>query len=192
MLNANLPTELYILALIIIAVISAALIVAIFYILKNKNIKLKDIEIIEDSKKELYQTQGKNTLDNQTSNAHNLLKKIWLDIYNIGRTKFNITDSSELFLLEDIAHIIEGKMNYEVKNDLTRNHILEKGDLELAKYSDAKASGYYCSLRANLFSYNNQLPKYNLPEIMNDISLDDFRRLFSEIYFNARKIAGSK
>lgn len=188
--QAQLPPEFYICALLIIGIIAAALVVAIFYILKNKNIKLKDIEIIEDSKKELYQTQGKNTLDNQTSNAHNLLKKVWLDIYDIGRKKFNITDPTELFLLEDIAHLIEGKLNYEVKNDLTRNHITEKGDLDLNKYSDAKASGYYNSVKANLFSYNSQLPKYDLPELMEEISLDDYKRLFSEIYFNARKIAG--
>lgn len=188
---AGLPPEFYICALLIIAIIAAALVVALFYIIKNKDIKLKDIEIVEKSKKELYQTEGKNMLDNQTSNAHHLLKKVWLDIYDIGRKKFSITDPPELFILEDIAHLIEGKLNYEIKNDLTRNHITEKGDLELAKYAEAKASGYYRSIRANLFSYNSQLPKYDLPEIMDEISIDDYKRLFSEIYFNARKIAGS-
>lgn len=187
----HLPPEFYICALLIVALIAGALVVAIFYILKNKDIKLRDIEIVEKSKRELYQTEGKNTLDNQTSNAHNLLKKVWLEIYDIGRKKFKITDVTELFLLEDIAHLIEGKLNYEVKNDLTRNHITEKDDLELSKYSDAKASGYYSAVQANLFSYNSQLPKYDLPQIMDSISIDDYKRLFSEIYFNARKIAGS-
>lgn len=119
-----------------------------------------------------------------------MLKKIWIDIYEIGREKFNITDLTELFLLEDIAHLIEGKLNYEVKNDLTRNHITEKNDIELQKYSDAKAVGYYRSVKANLYLYNVQLPKYYLPKILDYISLEDYKSLFTELYFNARKIAG--
>lgn len=186
----RLPPGFLIVALVIVTVFLAALILIAFWIVKNRDVKLKDIEIVTKSQQELFRTEGKNTLDNQSSNAHNLLKKIWIDIYDTGRRKFNITDASELFLLEDIAHLIEGKLNYEVKNDLTRNHITEKGDLELTKYSDAKAVGYYRAVRANLFSYNIQLPRYDLPEILDDISIDDYKRIFSEIYFSARKIAG--
>ena len=142
------------------------------------------------TQKELHQTEGKNLLDNQTSNAHNLLKKIWINLYEVGRKKFCITDQTELFILEDISKLIEGKLNYEVKNDLTRNHITEKDDTELSRYSEAKAVGYYHSVKASLFTYNIQLPKYDLPLILNDISVEDYKNLFSEIYFNARKIAG--
>ena len=177
-------------ALIVLTFLICAVISLVFYIVKNKDIKVKNLEIITKTQKELYQTEGKNTLDNQTSTAHNLLKKIWIDLYETGRSKFNITDPNELFLLEDIAHLIEGKLNYEVKNDLTRNHITEKDDLELQKYSDAKAVGYYRSVKANLYSYNVQLPRYDLPEILNEISIESYKMLFSELYFNARKIAG--
>ena len=163
-----------------------------FWIVKNRDVKLKDIEIVTKSQRELYRTEGKNTLDNQTSNAHNLLKKIWIDIFDTGRTKFNITDQIELFVLEDIAHLIEGKLNYEVKNDLTRNHITEKSDMELTLYSDAKATGYYRSVKASLYTYNVQLPKYDLPQILDSISIDEYKKLFNELYFNARKIAGEK
>lgn len=183
------PTFLMGLFFIFLFLIISVMII-LFWIIKNRDIRLKDIEIVNKSQRELYQTEGKNTLDNQTSNAHNLLKKIWIDIYDIGRKKFCISEVYELFILEDIAHLIEGKLNYEVKNDLTRNHITEKGDLELTKYSDAKATGYYRSVKANLYTYNVQLPKYDLPEIMNEIPLDEYKRLFNELYFNARKIAG--
>ena len=162
----------------------------IYRLAMTKDIRLKNIELTEKAKKELYHTEGKNMLDNQTSNAHNLLKKVWIDIFETGKRIFNITDRQELFLLEDISRLIEGKLNYEVKNDLTRNHITEKGDLELQKYSDAKAVGYYHAVKANLYTYNMQLPNYNLPDIMNNITLDDYKRVFSAIYFNARKIAG--
>ena len=113
-----------------------------------------------------------------------------MDIFETGRRIFNITNQMELFLLEDIAHLIENRLNYETRNDLTRNHITEKSDLELTKYSDSKAAGYYAAVCAELFRLNVQLPKYDLPEIMNHITLDDYKRLFSEIYFSARKIAG--
>lgn len=165
----------------------------LYSLVKNRDIKIKNIELMQktySTQKELHQTEGKNLLDNQTSNAHNLLKKIWIGIYEVGREKFQITDQTELFILEDIAKLIEGKLNYEVKNDLTRNHITEKDDLELQRYSEAKAVGYYHSVKANLFTYNIQLPKYDLPMILSNISIDDYKALFSEIYFNARKIAG--
>lgn len=186
----SLPPEFLFGVLIVVAFFLAAIILIAFWIVKNRDVRLKDIEIVTRSQQELYRTEGKNALDNQTSNAHNLLKKIWIDIYDTGRKKFKITDQSELFILEDIAHLIEGKLNYEVKNDLTRNHITEKSDLELTKYSDAKATGYYRAVKANLYSYNIQLPKYDLAEILDNIPLDEYKRIFSELYFNARKIAG--
>lgn len=162
----------------------------IYRIIKTKNVKIKNIELTERVQKEYYHTEGKNLLDNQTSNAHNLLKKIWIDLFDTGKRVFKINDQQELFLLEDISRLIEGKLNYEVKNDLTRNHITEKNDLELQKYSDAKATGYYHAVEANLYTYNIQLPNYNLPEIMKHITLDDYKHIFSRIYFDARKIAG--
>ncbi len=186
----SIPTPFYVCVLILASLFLFAIVAISFWVLKNRDVKIRNFEVVTKSQKELYQTEGKNTLDNQTSNAHNLLKKIWLDIYDIGRKRFNINDNAELFLLEDIAHLIENKLNYEVKNDLTRNHITEKDDFELTKYSDAKAVGYYRCVRACLYSYNIQLPKYDLPEILDEISVDDYRRLFNEVYFNARKIAG--
>ena len=188
----RLPPIILIGLLLIIAFLAAAVIIIMFWIVKNRDIRLKDIEIVNKSQRELYQTEGKNTLDNQTSNAHNLLKKIWIDLYEVGRKKFKITEQTELFILEDIAHLIEGKLNYEVKNDLTRNHITEKTEIELLKYSDAKATGYYRSVKANLYSYSIQLPRYDLSEIMNDISIDDYKQLFIELYSNAKKIAGGE
>ena len=162
----------------------------LYCLVKNRDIKIKDFELMQKTQKELHQTEGKNLLDNQTSNAHNLLKKIWITLYEIGREKFKITDQAELFILEDVAKLIEGKLNYEVKNDLTRNHITEKDDAELTRYSEAKAIGYYHAVKASLFTYNIQLPNYDLPMILNNISVEDYKSLFKEIYFNARKIAG--
>ena len=188
-LVSSLPTIGWI-ALFCFLILIGLFLYGLYTLLKTKDIKLKNVEIAEKTQKELYQTEGKNVLDNQTSNAHNLLKQIWIDLYETGKNKFNIKDEQELFILEDIAHLIEGKLNYEVKNDLTRNHITEKTDLELQKYSDAKAIGYYRSVKANLYTYNIQLPKYDLPQILNDIPVDDYVKKFEEIYFNARKIAG--
>ena len=176
----------------LVVILTGMIFYGVYAIVQTKDVRLKNIEIASKTQKELYQTEGKNVLSNQSTNAHNLLKKVWMDIFQTGRRIFNITEQMELFLLEDIAHLIENRLNYETRNDLTRNHITEKSDLELTKYSDSKAAGYYAAVCAELFRLNVQLPKYDLPEIMNHITLDDYKRLFSEIYFSARKIAGEK
>jgi hypothetical protein len=165
-------------------------VVLLFWLFKTKNIKFKDFEIIEKEQKEKYRSEGKNTLDNQSCNAHNILKKIWIMLYSKGKDLFNITNQNELFLLEDITKLIECKLNYGVKNDLTKNHITEKDELELTLYSDAKASRYYQCVKSLLYQYNLQLPAYNLPEIMDEISIEEFRKIFKEIYSSAKKIAG--
>ena len=187
----NLPVVGWV-CVIVFLVLVAIFFVGIFLILRSKDIKLNNVAVISAAQRELYHTEGKNTLDNQTSNAHNILKRVWIDIFDTGKKTFKITDPQELFILEDIARLIEGKLNYEVKNDLTRNHITEKGDLELQRYSDAKATGYYHAVKANLYTYNIQLPNYDLPLIMNSISLDDYKHIFFQIYSNAREIAGGK
>ena len=176
----------------LVVILTGMIFYGVYAIVQTKDVRLKNFEIASKTQKELYQTEGKNVLENQSTNAHNLLKKVWMDIFQTGRRIFNISDQMELFLLEDIAHLIENRLNYETRNDLTRNHITEKSDLELTKYSDSKAAGYYAAVCAELFRLNVQLPKYDLPEIMNHITLDDYKRLFSEIYFSARKIAGEK
>lgn len=174
----------------IVYMVVTAAIMFLFWVFKTKNIKIKDFEIIEKTQKELYRTEGKNTLDNQSCNAHNILKKVLINIYDIGKNMFNIQDQTELFLLEDISRIIESKLNYEVKNDLTKNHITEKDDLELTLYSEAKASGYYQAVTSMLYAMNVQLPNYNLPDIMEEFTIGDFNTIFKEIYFSAKKIAG--
>lgn len=176
----------------IIYMVVTAAVVFLFWIFKTKNVKFKDVEIIEKTQKELYRTEGKNTLDNQCCNAHHLIKTIWIDLFETGKTIFNITDTRDLFLLEDITHLIESKLNYEVKNDLTKNHITEKSDYELTMYSEAKAHGYYNSVKASFYYYNSQLPEYNLPDIMENITVEDFIKTFKAIYFGACKIAGGK
>ena len=178
-------------ALFLIIGLLGGMFYGLYRVLMLKDIRIKDFAATsENIKREAYQSEGKNLLDNQTNNAHNLLKKVWMDIYQCGKNLYQITDSNELFILEDIAHLIEGKLNYDVKNDLTRNHIIEKSELDLTKYSDAKAVGYYRAVLAMLYQYNIQLPEYDLPKIMDQIQIDDFKKIFIDIYFGARKIAG--
>lgn len=177
--------------IVLVIVLMGGALWGLYRVVMAKDIKLKHFEVAsENIKREQYQAEGKNLLDNQTNNAHNLLKKVWIDLYQNGKNLYQITNNNELFILEDIAHLIEGRLNYDVKNDLTRNHIVEKTDLDLTKYSDAKAIGYYRAVLAMLYQYNIQLPNYDLPKIMDLISLDEYKRIFSEIYFAARKIAG--
>lgn len=178
-------------SLILIIIVLGGFLYGVYRIFMEKDIKIRNFEASsEDIKKEQYKAEGKVLLVNQTNNARNLIRKIWIDIYRNGIKLYGITDSTELFILEDIAHLIEGKINNEVKNDLTRNHIVEKTDEDLDKYSSAKAHGYYCAVLSMLYQYNIQLPKYDLPKIMDLSPAEDYRKLFSEIYYSARKIAG--
>lgn len=182
-------------AIFLMIFITGALFFGIYQLLKTKDLRINNFEILQREKlvkneKEMQQSIGKNLLDNQSANAHNLLEKIWIDIYERGKLAFNIIDKKDLWLLQDIAHLIEDKLNYEVKNDLTRNHITEKNDDELSEYSSAKAAGYYRATQALLYKYNEQLPDIYLPDLMDRISLTEYELLFHDIYFSARKIAG--
>lgn len=178
-------------AVVLVALVLVAVVAVLLYkTLKSHSLKFKDIELLaRDGQKVIYREEGKNILDNQCANAHNLLKKIRVDIIEKGKKEFGIVEAEELFLLEDIARLIECKINYEVKCDLTRNHISEKGDLELTKYAEAKAIGYCRAVQTGLYDFNVQLPRYNLPDLMKYVTQDEYKKLFEEIYFTARKIA---
>ena len=73
----NLPTIGWIF-IILVLVFFALLLAGIYMIIKTKDVRWRNIEIVSNAQKELYHTEGKNILDNQTSNAHNLLKRIFL------------------------------------------------------------------------------------------------------------------
>lgn len=176
-------------AVFMVLIIIGLLLFELLIVIKSKTIKIRNVEIANASEQELYQATGKDVFDNQTTVAHNLLRQVWVDLYEIGKKKFNITEPTELFLLEDIAHLIEFKLNHDVKNDLIRNHITKKSEEELKAYSEAKAVGYYSSVKTRLYSYNTQLPKYDLPDILDEISVEDYKKMFYEIYLSTRKIA---
>ena len=105
-----LPRNILLLLIVLVFILLFSVLIAGVWIIKNKDIKLKNIEVVAQSQKELYRTEVKNTLDNQTSNAHNLLKKVWIDLYETGRKKFNITDTtanaSSKFLSQPVAVIV--------------------------------------------------------------------------------------
>ena len=105
-------------------------------------------------------------------------------------TMFGISDKKDLVICELITYRIADKLNYDVKNDLTRNHISKKNNYELDEYSRAKALGYYSMIKDRLFVFNDKLPEYDLPKIMERISISDFETLFRDIYYSARRIAG--
>lgn len=186
---SNLPPIGWIVIILFMGLVTV-LFYGIFRFFEHRNIRFKDMEFAEKDKKELYQTEGKNLLDNQCNTAHNLLEKIWIDIYENARVMFEIEDPKDLFILEDICHLIEGQLNYEVKNDLTRNHITEKTDMQLEFYSEGKAKGYYQKVKSMLYKYNVQLLEVDLPTVMQKIPFEEYGKIFHEIYFSAREIAG--
>lgn len=180
--------------LLIFGLAVCAIIFILLFILSKKNIKSKILEVteIKPEIKERYIAEGKDLVDNQSQVAKMMLKMARIRIYEEGLKLFNITDQQEKNILELITYRIADRINYELKNDFTRNHIISKSNYELELYSNAKSKGYYTLVREKLYMHNNRLPNYDLPKIMTKISFEEANKLFTDIYFSARAIAGQE
>jgi len=179
-----------VLGLMLISV-AAALIGTLLFILKNKNIKTKYFDCTTPEKKELYMAEGNDQLDNQCHVAKQLLKELRIKLFCIGRQKFKLNETDQI-ILELITYRIVDRLNYDMKNDLTRNHITKKNDNDLISYSDAKAEAYFMQIKDRLFMLNSNLKAFDLPLIMDEIPESWFKDLYRNIYFSCRDIAGSK
>ena len=163
----------------------------IYRLLVKKEVKLGKVEIVTPQAKKAVEAASRDLFENQMANASNLLSKVWIDIYETGIRIFEITDEKERWLLNDIAHLIDYKLQYAIHLDILRNHIQAKGEIDLKRYSDAKAEGYRRLARTFLHKYGEQLPRYPLASILDHMPQEEFKRVFEEIYFSARSIAGT-
>ena len=169
------------------------IVTGLLYVAFKKNIKTKIFELTDVPKqqqREMYIAEGKDQLDNQCQVAKQLLKKIRIRLFQAGVMKFDLKDQKDVEILELITYRIADRLNYDVRNDLTRNHITKKNDDELREYSDAKAKGYYFMMYDRLYNMNSKLPSYELPKILDDLSEAEIRNIFYDIYYSARSIAG--
>lgn len=163
----------------------------IFYVVKNKNIRSKYFDCSTPEKKELYMAEGKDQLDNQCHVAKQLLKELRIKLYVIGKKKFELSENDQI-ILELITYRIVDRLNYDMKNDLTRNHITKKSDKDLIAYSDSKADAYFMQIKDRLFMLNSSLRGCDLPLIMDEIPESWFREFYRKIYFRCRDIAGAR
>lgn len=195
---SSIPTIGWISFIILGILCSAVIILAIILIcnvLKTKNIKSKFIELnepIREEIKERYIAEGKDLIDNQSQVAKLMLKGARIRLFEEGMKLFNIKDEKDKTILEMITYRISDRLNYELKNDFTRNHIVNKSNYELEQYANAKSKAYYRLVTEKLYLFNEKLPAYDLPKIMDNISFDDAKKLFTDIYFSGRDIAGTK
>lgn len=182
-------------SIIIIGILLSAVLFYALSIVAKKNLKSKIIELnepIREEIKERYIAEGKDIVDNQSQVAKLMLKIARIKLYETGLKIFNITDEKDKIILEMITYRISDRLNYELKNDFTRNHIVNKSNYELEQYANAKAKAYYRLVTEKFYMFNQKLPQYNLPKIMDEISFDDTKKLFTDIYFSGRDIAGKK
>lgn len=188
---ADIPTVgwivLLILGILILGLVGL-LIGVIFYVVKNKNIKSKYIDVSSPEKKELYMAEGRDVLDNQCHVAKQLIKELRIKLYLAGKSKFKL-DDKDLIIFEFITYRITDRMNYDVKNDLTRNHIKSKSDNALISYSDSKAEAYIMQIKDRLFMFNSCIHGCDLPSILDDIPESWFKDFFRKVYFRCRDIA---
>ena len=119
-----------------------------------------------------------------------MLKTARIKLYETGVKLFNMQDEKNKTIFELITYRISDRLNYELKNDFTRNHISNKSDYELEQYANAKSKAYYGLVTEKLYALNQKLPEYNLPEIMKQLPFDDAKKLFLDIYASGRDIVG--
>lgn len=182
-------------SLIVIGILIAAIIFYALSIVAKKNLKSKIIELnepIREEIKERYIAEGKDLIDNQSQVAKLMLKVARIKIYETGLKIFDIKDEKDKTILEMITYRISDRLNYELKNDFTRNHIVNKSNYELEQYANAKSKAYYRLLTEKLYMFNEKLPEYDLPKIMEHVTFEDTKKLFTDIYFSGRDIAGQK
>lgn len=183
-------------------------IIAALKVLKTSNIKSKFFEIntetassdvsscdkcqekVETQKKALYIAEGKDQLDNQCQVAKQLLKELRIKLFQTAMQTFDFQDKKDIVIMELITYRIVDRINFEVKNDLTRNHISSKSNYELEQYARAKARGYAAMIKDRLFIFNDKLPDFTLPMIMEIIQPQDIEIIFKDIYYSARRISG--
>lgn len=177
---------------ILVFIVLAALIVGLVIVILKKNIKTTFFESteIKPEIKERYIAEGKDIIDNQSQVAKLMLKGGRMKVFELGIEMFNITDPKEKIIFELITYRIADRLNYELKNDFTRNHITNKTDYELDQYSTSKSKAYYSLIKERLFVFNDKLPKYHLPKIMTMIPYSEVNELFRDIYYSARGIVG--
>lgn len=191
----NLPSVAWITILILgifILLLVTGSVIGIFYLMLKKNIKTKVFELsaVPEQQKELLQAEGKDQLDNQCQVAKQMLKELRIKMFTTGKNIFSMQDSHELVIMELISYRITDRLNYDVRNDLIRNHITKKTDEDLYEYSLAKAKGYYFMIKDRLFIFNDKLPEYDLPQIIEKIPINEINSIFLEIYKSAKSIAG--
>ncbi len=185
----RLPPVGWIAVFLIIAMFSGFLFL-LLHLIAKKELRFKNIELISPQAKKIVELGVRDLLENQSVNAKNLLSKIWIDIYETGIRIFNITETPEKWILNNIAQLIDHKLQYAVHLDLMRNHIQEKEVGDLMRYADAKAEGYYRMVKTLLHHYNIQLPRYPLSEILSHITATEFKKIFEQIYMSSCNIAG--
>lgn len=189
---ADIPTVGWIVFLILgilILGIIALLVGVIFYVVKNKNIRSKFFDLsTSPERKELYMAEGRDVLDNQCHVAKQLIKELRIKLYLGGKNKFQL-DEKDLIIFEFITYRITDRLNYDVKNDLTRNHIKSKSDNALTSYSDSKAEAYIMQIKDRLFMFNSCIHGCDLPVILDDIPESWFKDFFRKLYSRCRDIA---
>lgn len=192
----TIPTIGWIAFIIVGCLLAGIIIFTVIYLnnlLSKKNLKTKIFELNEPIKKEIkerYIAEGKDIIDNQSQVAKLMLKIARIRIYEEGLKLFDIKDEKDKIIFELITYRISDRLNYELKNDFTRNHIINKTDTELEQYALAKTKAYYRLLTEKLYIFNSKLPNYDLPRIMNHLPFEEAKKLFTEIYFSGRDIVG--
>ena len=187
--------------LFLLALIFCAGLVGLYRLLLKKEVRLKDIELRsgeehKETRKELTAQQKQNAgadslqvLSSQYTTAHALLHQLPVLLYRAGKETLRTSSKQEGFLLLDICRLVSWQVSLEVLFDLARNHFADKSDAELASYTEVKSKGYWRRVQVELTRYSGQLGDADIGCLMDSVDVKDWRKLFSDIYTSAAKIA---
>lgn len=173
-----------------------------FLLLLKRDVRLKGLEVRareerEHLAEELMEERERTAqcditalISTQHSFAGGLLRRLGTWICESGRRQLPGLDRRDVFLLENIARLVENAVSHEVLLDLVRNHLAAKSEEELRLYSDAKAEGYWELAKAELRGHSSQLDGADLAALMDGIPQKEFKALLWDVYSGARRIAG--
>lgn len=172
----------------------AVVLIGLYRILLKKEVRLKHVELL--TRKEAKEAQvlmeerarhsTGDLISAQFSLASNLLRQISTSLYEAGLKHLPLAEDKDRHIMRGLARVIRCNVEKEVLFDIVRNHIPDKSEDDLRVYSDAKTTGYWHFVKAELYWLSDQVPGVDVAGIMDYIPIDDYKELFYSVYCGVR------
>ena len=172
------------------AVVAVVLIVLAFIlvskILKEKNLVTPAFSLTEKTQ---IMAESRELSDNQMRGAKEILGYIGVELRHEADMSFIDQDMLEKAYLNKVFEIIILELLEQFRIDLVRNHIVKRNEQELKEYTAAKAEIYYKMVQSILSECNDEIPRFSLPSLLDNIPESEFYELYYKAYLNAKRLS---